>query len=133
MIETVEEEELSRNEFARRAGVHYNTVRLWEKTGKIRVRRVTSNNQEEIRIPVSELTRILAERERGHEAALPDPRRLLSSGRIWEVYETTREENARLRAQVELLREELEARRAELDKLLAALLQRGGESGIVGT
>lgn len=92
--------EVTRREAAAIAGVHYNTVRLWERTGRIRPRRATNGD---VLIDARELEEVM--RERG--AGIPDDRSRIAA----------------LEAENRLLREQLARTSEQYERLLEKVLQ----------
>jgi predicted site-specific integrase-resolvase len=60
---------ISRNEAARRAGVHRNTILDWERRGLLRTKRVTGPSGKQVNVSTQDLDRVMAERpnRRGEE------------------------------------------------------------------
>ena len=56
-------EALTRKQAAARAGVHINTVRLWERSGRVRTERVKVGSRTEVRISAEEIAQVISERE----------------------------------------------------------------------
>lgn len=71
---------LTRDEAARRAGVHYNTIRLWERTGRLQPQRVRVGFRWEIRITAADLERAMEERS-SSEVVDWEPRPHMPGGR----------------------------------------------------
>lgn len=95
------DEYLSRREAADLAGVHYNTMRLWEKTGRLTPHKVADGN---VMIERAELEVVMAERRQ-------------------EAPSETRQQAAALQAEVKGLREQLAFEREERIRLLNAILE----------
>lgn len=97
MREAVASRWLSRREAAARAGVHYNTVRGWERDGRLRTKRVPGLTGPQVQVSVDDLDAITADRlprlpsQLTHEEALHEVDRL-------------REANAELQGEVNALR-----------------------------
>ena len=105
---------LSRTEAARIAGVHFNTVRDWEATGKLHPKRTTIGSRERILISRKELEAVIE--ERGERLSL-----LPGAGR--EQITQAREKIARLEAEHEMLTAQLEELKAEKERLLTRILE----------
>ena len=107
-----EQQWLSRQEAARRAGLHYNVIRDWERKGHIEVKRAGSAQNAEIFVEIASLD--------AHLAIRSTPRRM-SDGEV-------REKVAALEAEVRELRTSLakcETERKEiLDRVFLALERR---------
>lgn len=101
-------QEVTRRQAATIAGVHYNTVRLWERHGRIHPRRAPNG---EMMIDVRELEEIM--RDRG--TTQPDDRSRIAA----------------LEAENKLLREQLAVVSERYEKLLDKVLQLTGQ-GIDG-
>jgi hypothetical protein len=88
---------VSRREAAVLIGVHYNTIRKWERSGRIRSERRDADRtaRSVIRIPVTEVERL--RRERQFEANR-DPEQ--AQGRMSAELMALREENTELRAKL---------------------------------
>lgn len=73
---------LNRREAAERAGVHYNTIRLWESQRLLHPKRINVGRRQEVRIDADELDRVAAERA---EARPPEkPGQLALTGdQLW--------------------------------------------------
>jgi len=115
---------MTRREAAKYAGVHYNTVRLWEKQGRITPERVMVGGVEEVRISVEQLTAIIDERGTGSGTSLLlRPESLgdsVETMNLWRLYEEAVAENKRLS-------EELSASNATVDQLQQQLDRCQGE------
>lgn len=62
-MESIDEQWVSRQEAARRAGVHYNTIRNeWEPTGRLRTKKVRRGKSYEVLIELSSLDALIASR-----------------------------------------------------------------------
>lgn len=94
---------ITRREAAEIAGVHMNTVRLWEQSGRVTAEKAPNGV---VLIPRVEIERIAAER---HDNA-----------------QTEKERIAGLETEVRMLREELERERSERATLLARILEMTG-------
>jgi hypothetical protein len=86
-------EYIPRAEAARRAVVHLNTIRDWERRGLVRTKRIVTPSGEQVHIAVPDLERVITERP---------PRR---------------------KTELEECRERLAAVEAERDRLLAEVLE----------
>lgn len=64
-----DDELLTRREAAERAGVHYNTIRLWEGQRRLTPVRIKVGRREEIRIRAGQLEKVAAERAEAQPAA----------------------------------------------------------------
>lgn len=127
---------LSRREAAAYAGVHYNTIRLWEQRGRLEPERVTVNGVEEVRIPIAQLEELMQERDEV-TTARSRPRPTFTSpenARLWAALEKLEVENSKLSTRCQLLeqenstlRERLEANEAERERLLTKLIEIVGE------
>lgn len=104
MATKVAEEYVTRREAAELAGVHLNTVRLWESTG--RVSTVKAEGSGVVMIPRAQILEIIESRRSNHmdEAA----------------------KNAVLEAENKMLREELLERKRDYQQLLDRLIQIAG-------
>ena len=108
---------VDREEAAQLAGVHWNTIRLWERTGRVHPKREMRGAKERVLIPLSELQAIID--TRGAKYA-PAPNH--------DQISSLRESIARLEAELGASRERLTELRNERERLLDRLLDtRGGE------
>ena len=138
-----EETTLTRREAARYVGVHYNTIRLWERQGRITPERVMAGGVEEVRIPIDQLTEIMTSRGEQPEASLllrPESiQRSPEAMTLWRLYEEVMGDNRRLsedlateRMRCAQLETRLEKCEKESGKLLQAVLSiahgKGGEA-----
>jgi len=106
---------VGRDEAAKLAGVHFNTIRLWEVQGKLHPKRVTRGARERVLISVKELDEVVSERGRKF-AHLP--------GGALDREVEMRERIARLETERDMLRQNLEEKAVELRTLTDRLLQR---------
>lgn len=104
---------VSRDEAAKLAGVHFNTIRLWEKTGRLTPRRVQRGSRTYVRVSLKELNEIVE--DRGDKASQ------LPGGTHDQVTEL-RERVARLEAEKDSLTTRLEELRSEREELLHHVL-----------
>ena len=101
---------ISRRAAADRAGVHLNTIRNWQATGKLPTRRARLGKREEVRYPVEVLDAVAAEaREARQGPAGPGAALVLHADELWRM---VHEAGAQLTEQV--------ARAATLEAELAA-------------
>lgn len=106
-----QEPTLTRQEAARRAGVHVNSIRLWEKKGLLNPIRSGSPGLEEVRILEAELDEVMSSRS---------PRGPRAGSRVIQLERRV----AALEAENALLREEIERARDERVQLIDALARR---------
>jgi transposase len=97
MREAVASRWLTRREAAARAGVHYNTVRGWERDGRLRTKRVPGLTGPQVQVSLDDLDAITAERP------LRPPAHLTHEEALHEV-DRLREANAELQGEVNALR-----------------------------
>ena len=100
-----------------RAGVHVNTVRLWERTGRVKAERVKVGSRTEVRISAEDVARVISERKAAAAAQAEGKAARDTTG-------TGARELERLRAQVSEWRiraEKAEAVAAERERNLADL------------
>lgn len=136
-MQAVEQQTLSRREAATYCGVHYNTIRQWERQGRITPRRVMAGGVEEVRIPLDQLTTILEERgesNRGYHNGLlllrPESvSKSPESMTLWRQYEALLAEHNRLKqesagkdALIDELRGQVTRLQAEHKELLTEIL-----------
>lgn len=117
---------ITRREAARLAGVHYNTIKLWESSGRLHPRRVTVENVEEVRLDLGELQAVIAQRQKTDE---PEERPTVPESQLWEAYEAStariielERNKAGLEARNELLQSELDRARGEYERLMSILV-----------
>ena len=91
---------LTRKQAAARLGVHYNTLRLWEKRGRLHPERVKVGDREEVRLDPRELDQIA--RQSNIAAPLT-----LSAERLWKMYQDALKEAQQARERVAALEAEL--------------------------
>lgn len=107
-----DEQWITRREAVAIAGVHYNTIRQWERKGHFKVKRELRGAVEESLISAAELRSFLKERGlRQHEMVLA-PSALSENPEaleIWRRYEVSQAEVVALREEVAALRASLEA------------------------
>ena len=108
-----EERYVTREEAATLAGVHWNTIRLWERTGRVHPKREMRGAKERVLIPLSELQAIIDTRGAKYAPA-PNHDQIAS----------LRESIARLEAELGSSKERLAELRAERGALLERLLER---------
>lgn len=104
----VETTHVSRQEAARLAGVHVNTIRLWEENGRVHAQKLENGR---VMIPMSELEAIVRER-RSESGGDPEHR----------VVELEAE-NGFLRAEIGVLRETLERLQKQHGELLQTVIE----------
>jgi DNA-binding transcriptional MerR regulator len=107
---------VNREEAARLAGVHWNTIRLWERTGRLTPKREMQGDKARVMIPLSQLQVIIEERGAGRAA----------SGLTQDQMTDLRSTIARLEAELESSRERLAELRNERDRLLSHVLDTEG-------
>lgn len=92
------EELLGRRDAAERAGVHYNTIRLWENAGHLDPIRVTVGRRVEVRYRAEQLDAVAESQREKRNAPPPSSTALeLPTDRLWEmVQEATGREAAAL-------------------------------------
>jgi DNA-binding transcriptional MerR regulator len=88
---------MSRREAAAVAGVHYNTVRGWERDGRLRTKRVLGSTGPEVHVSVDDLETITAERPSRPTAEFTQDEAVREVQRL-------REANAQLQGEVNALR-----------------------------
>lgn len=98
---------LSRQEAAKRAGVHYNTIRKWAEEGLLETRKVPGQGPYEVQIEVGSLDKIIQDRHTSRQ---------LSDG-------DTKERIAVLEAEVRELRTQLARSEIERRELLERVLR----------
>jgi DNA-binding transcriptional MerR regulator len=106
MMVTAEDQMITRREAAELAGVHINTVRLWESTGRVRTEKADNGV---VLIPREDTERVIDTR---HDATLSDKERI-----------------AALEVEVRMLREERDNALAERATLLARIIELAGGGG----
>jgi len=102
MVTSTATELIGRREAARRAGVHVNTIRLWERTGRLTPYKQENGN---VLIDPTELETIVTDRHDGSDE------------------EKLRIRAATLEAENRLLREQLEEERHRNEKLLHTIIE----------
>lgn len=115
---------LSRREAAALAGVHYNTVRGWERDGKLRTKTFPGPSGPEVHVAREDLDQLIAERP---------PREPRTSAD--EELARYREEVARLQGEIAVLRERIDFLIQDREVLLREVLEiaRGGRARGGGT
>lgn len=112
------EQLIGRRDAAERAGVHYNTIRLWEGSGLLEPVRVQIGRREEVRYRVGQLDEVAAA-QRDKRGAGPPPSTALElpAERWWEIVQEA--EQGRAAAVERAARAEVAAQQsaAELDRL----------------
>ncbi|MGI8407590.1 MAG: hypothetical protein ACR2L3_03680 [Actinomycetota bacterium] len=107
---------LTRNEAAKRAGVHYNVIREWQRKGYVETRKDGPNANAEILTDLTSLDKYLSTRQTGSRFSDSD----------------TRERMASLEAEIRELRSALtksETERRGLLERVLRLAERSGERG----
>lgn len=125
---------LSRRESAEYAGVHYNTIRLWERSGKIHPTRVIVHGVPEVRISIAELEQVRGDRPETQKRPRPPAlEKNPEAMRVWSALEKLEDEaqklrskTARLEAENAHLLERLEAAETERERLLSTVLKMAG-------
>ena len=128
---------LTRQEAADRAGVHYNTIRLWESQRRLTPARVKVGRREEVRIRADQLDELVAARdaEQPARAAAKAGALAIPADQLWGMVQQAGADlaealEAKARAEVEaamraqaLEREQDRASRAEarVDELVSAI------------
>jgi MerR-like DNA binding protein len=72
-------EYITRSEAARRAVVHVNTIRDWERRGLVRTKRIATPSGEQVHIAVPDLERVITERPSRRKTELEECRERLAT------------------------------------------------------
>jgi DNA-binding transcriptional MerR regulator len=110
----VQEDWLTRQEAARRAGVHYNVIRDWERKGLIDVKRSGPAQNAEVLVSLASLDKHLATR---HTASK------LSEGETREKLAAVEAENRELRSRLSQSETERREQQERINQLLERVLR----------
>jgi predicted nuclease with TOPRIM domain len=110
----VQEDWLTRQEAARRAGVHYNVIRDWERKGLIDVKRSGVAQNAEVLVSLASLDKHLATRHTTSK---------LSEGETREKLAAAEAENRELRSRLATSETERREQQERIDKLLERVLR----------
>ena len=78
-MQVTQGEWLSRQEAAKRAGVHYNTIRKWAEEGLLETKKIPGQGPYEVQIEVGSLDRVIASRHTARQLPDSDTRERLAA------------------------------------------------------